>query len=89
MMSIKIDKDDVKELACSGSMLDLLAEVGFVVHLIYNMIARSSPPAAEAFRNRLVRAMTNPKSPIWEKSEPGCLSIVQIDKPKEGSTDDK
>ena len=28
MMSIKIDKDDVKELTCSGSMLDLLAEGG-------------------------------------------------------------
>lgn len=89
MMSIKIDKDDVKELACSGPMLDPLAEVGFVVHLIYNMIARSSPTAAEAFRNRLVRAMTNPKSPIWEKSEPNCLSIVQIGGPKEGGTDDK
>ena len=89
MMSIKIDKDDVKELTCSGSMLDLLAEVGFANHLIYNMIARSSPPAAEAFRNRLVRAMTNPKSPIWEKNELNCLSIVQIGKPKEGGADDK
>lgn len=34
MMSIKIEKDDVKELACSGSMFDLLAEVGFAVRLI-------------------------------------------------------
>lgn len=89
MMSIKIEKDDVKELTYSGSMLDLLAEVGFAVHLIYNMIARSSPPAAEAFRNHMVRTITNPRSPIWEKSEPNCLSIVQIGEPKEGGTDDK
>lgn len=60
MMSVKIDKDDVKELACSGSMLDLLAEVGFAVHLIYNMIARSSPPCGGSI----------PESPCARDDEP-------------------
>ena len=87
MMSYKTKDGKVTELTASGELSEMIGEAGFLIHAIYNMIAKSDEMAAEAFRYHFVMTVLDPESPMWEKGNPNCISIVQTGKPKEGKRD--
>ena len=70
------DKHDIKELTSSGNVKIMLAEVAMMVSGLYCMLAKSDAPAAEAFKYGMLGAML-PESPVWDKHDLNCISIVQ------------
>lgn len=89
MLSYKVENNKVKELMAQGSLADLLGESSFLIRGIYNAMAMSDKGAAKMFQAHFVLLAADPESPMWEESEPDCISIVQTAKPKEGKSDDK
>ena len=70
------DKHDIKELMSSGDLKTTLAEVAMLINGIYCALAKSDAPAAEAFKHGMMGAML-PESPVWDKHDVSCISIVQ------------
>ena len=89
MLNYKNENGNVKELAAGGSMGDLLAESAYLLTAVYSMLARSDKGLAKVFQAHFALLAADPESPMWENSNPNCISIVQRVKPKEGKTDDK
>lgn len=51
------------------------------------MTGYSNQPIPKEAAKELLAA--DPESPMWENSNPNCISIVRRVKPKEGKSDDK
>ena len=85
MLNYKTKDGKVTELEAQGSLAELLSDTTFLAHAIYGMLARSD----KVFQAHFALLAADPESPMWENSNPNCISIVQRVKPKEGKTDDK
>lgn len=89
MLSYKVENNKVTDLKAAGSFADLLGETSFLIRAIYNTMATSDKEAAKAFQAHFALMAADPESPMWENSNPNCISIVRRVKPKESKSDDK
>ena len=89
MLNYKTKDGKVTELEAQGSLAEILSDTTFLAHAIYGMLARSNEGLAKAFQANFALLAADPESPMWENSNPNCISIVQRVKPKEGKSDDK
>lgn len=89
MMNYKTKDGKVTELEAQGSLAELLSDTTFLARAIYGMLARSNEGLAKAFQAHFVLLAADPESPMWENSNPNCISIVQRVKPKGGEGNDK
>lgn len=77
MMRYKInDKHDIEELMSSGDIKTTLSEVSMLINGIYCALAKGDELAAEVFKRAMMGAM-EPTSPVWDKHDVDCISIVQ------------
>ena len=77
MMRYKInDNYDVEELMSSGDMKTTLTEVAMLVNGLYCALAKGDEEAAKAFKLGMM-GVTDPESPVWDKHDVNCISIVQ------------
>lgn len=58
-------------LVVAGDLSTLLADVSTEISLIHENLRAQSPAIAELFRNTLIRAISDPKSPIWSSTHQG------------------
>lgn len=70
------DKHDIKELMSSGDMKMTLTEVAMLINDLYCALAKGDEEAAEVFKRGMMGAMM-PTSPVWDKHDVSCISIVQ------------
>ena len=73
------------ELAASGEMLDVVAEIGYMVQKIHHGIKVQNQEAADKFR-KLVQIMMEDDSPTWEESpeRPGAVLFSVVREEKDG-----
>lgn len=64
-MRFVIEKDQPVEMSASGSILDIVSCVTYLVNKIYRTLQRSDPKAASAFRSMISRTMSDQGSPVW------------------------
>lgn len=65
MLTIKVDKHCVKEIAASGGIMDLSAELLLAVGAIYHTFGQRNPAAADAFRQMIEHGISDPDSPVF------------------------
>ena len=61
--------------AASGSLKEIVSEIGCCINITYNLIRFRSPVAGQQFQDAL-RFMLRPESPVWEKED--------VEDPQEG-----
>lgn len=64
-MRFIIENDRPVEMAASGSLLDIVSCVTYLVNKIYRTLQHSDTKAASAFRSMIARTMSDPGSPVW------------------------
>lgn len=74
----KHNSREVSMLA-TGSLEEVVAEIGYMVHRIYNGVKIQSPEAAVVFRKAMQAIMTD-DSPTWEtpKTQNGETMISMV-----------
>ena len=79
-----VHKNGLVEFSASGEMSDVVVEIVMMCHKIYNSILRQNKDAADEFRYAVIRAIVDPKSPIWEpaKDIPGETFICVVQEKK-------
>ena len=69
MIRFIVDMDtNETEVSSSGSLSDIVAELGCCVSLAYNLIRSRNAEAAEAFK-RGFSVISCPDSPVWDKED--------------------
>lgn len=84
-MFYKHEKDSPSAtLEFSGSVLDLTAEISYIIHKTHAAFHNSDPNTASAFRKLLIQLVTDEDAPTWQVEAPseGETSIV-IHSPKQ------
>lgn len=61
--------------AASGSLKEIVSEIGCCINIAYNLIRSRSPVAGQQFQDALL-FMLRPESPVWEKED--------VEDPQEG-----
>ena len=84
MIRFIVDLDNHEtEISSSGSISDVVAEIGCCISIAYNMIRSSSPSAAEIFKQAMIYALL-PDMPVWDKEDvPDPTDGVKIVKLKD------
>lgn len=54
--------------AASGSLKEIVSEIGCCINIAYNLIRSRSPVAGQQFQDALL-FMLRPESPVWEKED--------------------
>lgn len=54
--------------AASGSLKEIVSEIGCCINIAYNLIRSRSPVAGQQFQDALL-FMLRPESPVWEKAD--------------------
>ena len=54
--------------AASGSLKEIVSEIGCCINVAYNLIRSRSPVAGQQFQDALL-FMLLPESPVWEKED--------------------
>ena len=65
MLTIKVDKHCVKEIAAIGGIMELSAELLMAVGAIYHTFQQRNPAAADAFRHLAEHGISDPDSPAF------------------------
>ena len=78
MLNIKIGNGGMT-LEHEGPMIDLIAELSFAVHTIYNGLADEDPLAAEAFRAAMTATFSDSRSPLWARTAAGAGAAVRVE----------
>ena len=73
--------------AASGSLGEIVSEIGCCINIAYNLIRSRSPVAGQQFQDALL-FMLRPESPVWEKEDvedpqEGCKFVRVVDLDKE------
>lgn len=55
-------------ISSCGNILDLCADISFVIPELHRAVKRNNPNGAEAFRVALMSVLTHPDSPVWDAS---------------------
>lgn len=64
-LTIKVDKHCVKEIAATGGIMELSAELLMAVGAIYHTFGQRNPAAADAFRQMIEHGISYPDSPVF------------------------
>lgn len=67
---LKCRMDQAKDhvwVKTKGDMNTITVEVLALVHEVYQGIAQKNPEAAKEFRNTVIGAMLDPRSPLWKE----------------------
>lgn len=73
--SLKVDLTE-GEISFQGDLLQLSAEIGYIVHDIYNSLHVRSLHEAELFRT-LIAELFAPGSRVWKVEDmPGKVSVI-------------
>ena len=78
-------KNDVPKIVLIGvDLLDVVANITYLVHYVYGKFKGINPDLAKDFREMLVQVVADPDSPCWEavKDTPSLEICFAI--PKEG-----
>ena len=75
--------------AASGSLGEIVSEIGLCINIAYNLIRSRNPAAGQHFQGAL-RFMLRPESPVWEKEDvpdpqEGIKIVRVMDFGKEGA----
>lgn len=54
-----------------GSVLEITADIIYIISDVYGAIKRGNPSAVDMFKFMIKRAMDDDDSPIWNLNEPG------------------
>ena len=86
MIRFIVDMDtNETEVSSSGSLSDIVAELGFCVSITYNMMRSNSPKMAELFKQALIFTL-HPDMPVWDKEDvPDSKNGVKIVRVKDMS----
>lgn len=71
-------KNEVPKVVITGvDLLDVVANITYLVHYIYGRFKGINPELGGAFRDMLVQVISDPDSPCWEdvKDTPGATEI--------------
>ena len=84
MLKVSIDGDRCEQFHVSGNLLDLCANIGFIVGQIYADTGAHDPAMAAHFR-AMVQATMHSDSPTWtlEPKTDGVSQVISFAK-KEG-----
>lgn len=69
MLNIKINVDGESVVEAEGSGIEILGEISYVIHDIYNSLYHHNKKVARSFRHTFLTAMTDPESPVWQISK--------------------
>lgn len=56
----------IMHVDATGTVLDLTADLIFLVREVYDQLRSRSPEAGEAFRLSVIRAVVDPSSHMWD-----------------------
>lgn len=70
-------------IAASGTLVELVAEVGCVIAGVHSHLMRNNPNAARLFRRELINLLTDPETPAWEGASNAKGIMITIPKTKE------
>ena len=69
----------------SGSLVEIISEIGLCVNTAYNLIRSRNPAAGQAFKDAM-QFSNRPDSPVWDKEDvPGPRNGVKIVRVKDMS----
>ena len=64
MLKYNHDKED-SELEFSGNLLEILAEVTYLIKRVHNALEEKEPKLAEEFKRLLIKTVSDENSPLW------------------------
>lgn len=88
MLRVDIAGKEIKRIEAEGNAVEIAAEIGCMVHAVYNVTRQSDPDTAERLRTAVIMAML-PMSPVWEEKDMMAgaqraeCTVVKIPKKKE------
>ena len=88
MLKCDLDaKKDTARVEVNGSVMDITANIMYIIMDVYGAIQRSSPLAADMFKYFMKRAMDD-DSPAWDLKEPDSkqedgIKSIHIQVPKD------
>lgn len=68
MLKCRIKKSGIIRVKASGTVDDLVPEIGMIVLEVYRNIRKKNPAAAKEFRNRMIGLLLDPDSPVWKEA---------------------
>ena len=91
MLKCHLDKDkNIAMVAATGNMISILADVTYVVRVIYGSLMRDDPISAMLFKEMFQACVNDDRSPVFKTDDDGVKG-VSIRIPKEflkGEEDD-
>lgn len=87
---LKCDLDGKKEYAdveIRGNLLEITADITYIISHVYDVIKRENPLSADAFKF-FMKKVTNDDSPVWNFNESGSgqedgIKSIDIHVPKD------
>ena len=81
-------KKDTARVEVQGNVLEITADIIYIISDVYGAIKRGNPSAADMFKFMMKRAMDDDDSPIWNLNEPGSrqedgIKSIDIRVPKD------
>lgn len=77
MIEARVSRSKI-ELQCSGSLMNICAEVGTILQSIYRQLHANDPRAAKTFRQSVMLMVAAPDSPLWIDAVPDDPNGVTI-----------
>ena len=79
MITYRVEGCHPKELRCSGSTREIVADICFMINAIYSALEKSSHDSAEAFRKGLMLTLVSPDL-VWTADK--NVNCICLTKPK-------
>jgi hypothetical protein len=69
--------DDKCELEMEGNVLEICADVTFMIREVYQGITKDEPEVAKAFRDMVIRVVSDPEGPVWTDPKNAVRQLIQ------------
>ncbi len=72
MIKCKINKEKGRaNVKAKGTVHETAVETLFIIKMFHEWMYKKNPEIAEQYRNKIIRAITDPQSPVWEVEDHG------------------
>ena len=65
MLKVEIDENGVNTFEVSGNMMNMIADLDFLITKIYRCIRSDSEMAGDLFKKVFTKTIVNDDSPVW------------------------
>ena len=76
MLKYTHDKDECN-LEFSGNLLDILAEVTYLIKRVHNALEEKEPKLAEEFKRLLIKTVSDENSPLWLDGKRAAENLIE------------